>query len=144
MTTPIAGVGALSAAQPTATPSSSSANGSLSSDAFLKLIVAQLQNQDPTQPTDTSAFMTQTATLNQIESTQQMTDAMSLLLRNGLSQQATALVGRTVTYQDADGKTQTGKVTGATFSGAAPQLQIAGAAGDVALGSVTSVISTTT
>ncbi len=140
MTSPISALGATSAAAVSANSASASTPaGSLSSDAFLKLIVAQLQYQDPTQPTDTSAFMTQTATLNQIESTQQMTDAMNLLLRNGLTQEATSLVGRSVTYLDADGATQTGKVTGARFDAAAPMLQIGGA--DVSLGSIVSVVS---
>jgi flagellar basal-body rod modification protein FlgD len=39
---------------------------------FLQLLVAQLQNQDPTNPTDSSTFVTQLAQFQQLESTVNM------------------------------------------------------------------------
>jgi flagellar basal-body rod modification protein FlgD len=50
---------------------------SVTSDMFTKLLVAQIQNQDPTAPTDPSTFVNQLATLSQTESLQSMTDATS-------------------------------------------------------------------
>jgi flagellar basal-body rod modification protein FlgD len=54
---------------------------------FLQLLVAQLKNQDPTQPMDSSTFVTQLAQFQQLESTVNMgqdisqirTDADTLL-----------------------------------------------------------------
>jgi flagellar basal-body rod modification protein FlgD len=58
--------------------SAAAPNGaSVTSDMFTKLLVAQIQNQDPTAPTDPSTFVNQLATLSQTESLQSMTDATS-------------------------------------------------------------------
>jgi flagellar basal-body rod modification protein FlgD len=41
--------------------------GSLGQDAFLQLLVTQLQHQDPTQPMDDQAFIQQLATFSSLE-----------------------------------------------------------------------------
>jgi flagellar basal-body rod modification protein FlgD len=51
----------------TSTSSSVSSNGDLSS-MFTTLLVAQIQNQDPLNPTDPSTFVTQLAQLSQVQS----------------------------------------------------------------------------
>jgi flagellar basal-body rod modification protein FlgD len=66
-----------------ATSSSSGANAALSSTMtqadFLKLMTAQLQAQDPTNPVDNSQFVSQMAQFSQLSSTQQLdTDLQSL------------------------------------------------------------------
>ena len=61
--------------QPTTTtpPSGSSSANALSASGlgnettFLQLLVAQIQNQDPTQPMDSSTFLTQLASFSQLE-----------------------------------------------------------------------------
>lgn len=87
----------------------------LGKDAFLKLLVAQLKYQDPTNPVDSAQFMSQTAQFTQVEkleeiarSTTQMLGAQSMLATS-------ALVGRTVTYIGSDGAEANGLVTSATF-----------------------------
>jgi len=47
------------------TPSSSSALANEST--FLQLLVAQIKNQDPTQPMDSTAFLSQLAQFSQLE-----------------------------------------------------------------------------
>jgi flagellar basal-body rod modification protein FlgD len=74
-------LGATSPAAPASTASqstsTSSSAGSLtdpmaSEQTFLKLLVAQLQNQDPTQPQDSLQFVSQLAQFAQLEQSVQM------------------------------------------------------------------------
>lgn len=49
--------------------SSSTSTPSVSQDQFLQLLVAQLKNQDPMNPTDSSQFMTELAQFSQLQET---------------------------------------------------------------------------
>lgn len=76
-TLPISSIAAL--APQTTSPASSSvastATNLASQDVFLQLLVAQLKNQDPSQPTDGTAFVTELAQFTNLqESTQSATD----------------------------------------------------------------------
>ena len=55
----------------TAAGSSSSTSGINPSD-FMTLLVAEIQNQDPTQPMDLTTFMSQLVNLNQLEQVTQI------------------------------------------------------------------------
>jgi flagellar basal-body rod modification protein FlgD len=103
---------------------SSADNGQLDSKAFLQLLVAQLQYQDPSKPVDTSSFMNETATLTPVQTMEQSAQNSADLLTAQKAQTATGLVGHTVTYQAADGTTKTGVVSAATISAADPILKI--------------------
>lgn len=53
-------------------------NGSTSTnDMFLKLLVAQIRNQDPTNPTDSAQYISQLSQMSQMESMQALTDTMT-------------------------------------------------------------------
>ncbi len=52
-------ISAVSSTTSSAVSSTSSTTGSFSADDFLTLLVEQLQNQDPLNPTDTSEIMSQ-------------------------------------------------------------------------------------
>ncbi|MBP1861882.1 flagellar hook assembly protein FlgD [Rhizobium herbae] len=79
------------------------ASASLNYDSFLKLLVAQMKNQDPTEPMDSTEQIAQLATFSQVEQTiKTNTNLESLLQRTSLSE-ANAVIGKTVT--SADGKT---------------------------------------
>jgi flagellar basal-body rod modification protein FlgD len=69
-------------------------------NSFLKLLVAELQNQDPTNPTDPTQQLSQLASFSAVEQ-QVATNAKldSLLSASALSQ-ASAAIGRTVTSSD--------------------------------------------
>ena len=70
------------------------------SDMFMKLMIAQLKNQDPTSPTDSSAFMEQISGMNQVESTNNLVNSVKQLTSSLLSSQsalqASSMVGQNV------------------------------------------------
>ncbi len=53
-------------------PQQAQKNDELGQNAFLKLMIAQLKNQDPMKPQDPSEFMSQLAQFSQVTSTQNM------------------------------------------------------------------------
>lgn len=86
----------------TSTNSTRNVNGELGKEAFLQLLVAQMQNQDPLNPAEDTEFISQLSTFSMLEQMQNMNSAMQ-------STQAANLIGKQVTWQeqDATGKTQT-------------------------------------
>ena len=74
---------------------------------FLKLLVAQMKNQDPTDPMDSTQYMAQLASFSQVEQSVQMNQKLDQMLQSSTLAQADAIIGRTVT--SADGETS-GKV----------------------------------
>jgi flagellar basal-body rod modification protein FlgD len=93
-------LGASSAGTSATTPSSSAASGALDQNSFLKLLMAQMENQDPTAPTDSTTFVTQLAQFTQVQQTTAQTTTLSNIqnqLQSLSSGQATNLVGKTVT-----------------------------------------------
>jgi flagellar hook assembly protein FlgD len=125
---------ATGATQPGA-PSSTGATGSTTSqdlsgtDTFLKLLVAQLRNQDPTSPMDSQSFITELAQFNTVE---QMINLKQSVNAQASAQQAgegMALLGKTITYtiQSLGGgntTTSQGVVTGVMLQGGQVQLQV--------------------
>lgn len=103
-------------------------------DTFMKLLVAQLKYQDPSKPTDSAALMAQTAQYTQVEKLSQVVDMMTAQQLIG----ASALVGRTITYQDGDGVSQSGVVKMAKLNGGSEPILMVGNT-DVQLSKVTEV-----
>jgi flagellar basal-body rod modification protein FlgD len=58
------------------------------SQMFMKLLIAQLQNQDPSSPADPADFMQQISTLSNVESIQNLTKTMETMSNTMLSSQA--------------------------------------------------------
>ena len=76
---------------------SDSKDATLNYESFLKLLVAQLKNQDPTEA--------QLATFSQVEQTIKTNSNLESLLQRTSLQEADSVIGRTVTSED-------GKITG--------------------------------
>lgn len=83
-----------------ANESQSKADAGMSEDRemFMKLLIAQLQNQDPTSPADTSDFMQQMSTMSNVESIQNLATTMenmsSTLISSQAALQASSMVGQ--------------------------------------------------
>ena len=80
-------------------------------DMFLKLLVAQMKYQDPSNPASSSEFMAQTATFTQVEKLEEIAAQNAAMLVLQEASTAGAMVGRSATYTDTDGAAVTGKIT---------------------------------
>jgi flagellar basal-body rod modification protein FlgD len=124
-TTRPVGSGALSGSSAVANP-----NATLDKDGFLKLFIAQLSHQDPSKPMDSGESMAQMAQFSMTEQMTNMASSNAKIVSALNSSSAVGLIGRTVTYIDADGAAQTGKVERvATSKDGQASLTIAGKAG---------------
>ena len=69
-------------------------------DHFLQLLIAQMRNQDPTQPMDATEQIAQLATFSQVEQTIQTNQRLEMLLQSSALSEANAVIGRMVTSYD--------------------------------------------
>ena len=61
-----------------------SSNSVVDSDTFLTLLVAEMQNQDPLEPTSNTEWVSQSATFTQVQQISEMADSMDLVRANNL------------------------------------------------------------
>jgi flagellar basal-body rod modification protein FlgD len=111
----------------------------LGKDAFLKLLTTQLQHQDPLNPMEDSEFMGQMAQFSTLEQITNMATANTAMADNLTFSKSVGLIGRTVTYKDAEEQTHTGKVERVTTTDGKPALTVGGIDG-VDPSSVTEVL----
>lgn len=69
-------------------------------DSFLTLLIAQLKNQDPTEPQDSAEYIAQLATFSNVEQAIKTNAKLDELLTTFSLSQAEGLIGRTVTSAD--------------------------------------------
>lgn len=91
------------------TQKSDAADASLDYNTFLKLLLAQLKNQDPTKPMDSTEYMSQLASFSNVEQSIKTNSKLDSLLTTQALSQAESLIGRTLTNED-------GSITGKVVS----------------------------
>ena len=77
----------------------------VSADAFLQLLVAQLKYQDPTKPVDSTQYVSQLASLSNLQQSVQQTAALQNVVSVSSLTQAASVIGLRATSAD-------GSVTG--------------------------------
>lgn len=143
-------VNSLSSSDTTALTQSAAAGQQAASnvdkDAFMKLLVSQLQNQDPMAPQDNQQFIAQLAQFSSLEQMQQLNEnilGLAVLQQsNALMAQLTqssALIGQQVQYIDPQSEQElTGTVSQVKIKDGMATLLIEGE--DVPLGNVTTIL----
>ena len=96
----------------------------LGKDDFLKLLITQLQNQDPTSPMENNEFIAQMAQFSSLEQMTNMSTSFTKMAAFITSQEAASTLGKTVELNVGD-TTTTGIVEGAT-RGDNPQILVNG------------------
>lgn len=107
--------------------SSAKASGSnLGYDDFLKLLSAEMQYQDPLEPTSNTDYVAQMATFSQLEATLSMKESMASSNDQTTKSAALSLVGKEVIVTDKDSASgyYSGKVDYVTYKDGKIQLSI--------------------
>jgi flagellar basal-body rod modification protein FlgD len=106
-------ISSITATTPTATISSNTTSAAQSAtinyNQFLQLLIAELKNQDPTNPLDPTQQVSQLASFSAVEQQVQTNTTLTSLLNNNYLSQAESAIGHKVTSAD-------GSVSGAIAS----------------------------
>lgn len=86
----------------------SDAKSSLDKDGFLKLLTAQLKNQDPQSQQDPNEYFNTISQMTMVEQLTNLSKYSEQSLKDGQSAYAASMIGRTVSYKKADGSTASG------------------------------------
>jgi flagellar basal-body rod modification protein FlgD len=130
-TDPVTGSTTTATAAATAASSTKKAAGqALGKDDFLKLMVAQMKNQDPMNPSDDKDNIAQMAQFSSLEQITNLANATQELATKMSLTQNIGLLGHDVTYTDTTGNVLSGAVDGLSLKGdGTTTLSVAGTAG---------------
>jgi flagellar basal-body rod modification protein FlgD len=105
-----------SQAASTSTTTSTAGPASLGKNDFLKLLLAELQNQDPSKPMDDSQTIAQMAQFSALEATQNLQQTIQQSNNVQTLFGAGALIGKYVQANQSDGTSVTGTVSSVAFT----------------------------
>lgn len=129
---------------PSAQPTSNSVEN-LDLDVFLDLLLAELQNQDPLDPQDTSEMINSISQIREISTNDRLSETLDSVLLGQNVATATGLIGTEVEGLTDDGRRVVGAVQQVTINEGEPSLEVAvgtsasaaDAEGDIAPGAYT-------
>ncbi len=97
------------------TNETAASNSLLGKDAFLKILVTELANQNPLEPLDQSEFISQMAQFSQVEQVANIEDRLESLGQY-MKFSSSAMVGSEISYADLeDGGIKTGTIQSVVF-----------------------------
>lgn len=135
-TTAVSALG--SSAADTTTGSTPLKKKELKAEDFIKMMITQLQNQDPLEPAKNDQLLAQMSQISQLQSSTSLNESLkSMVLQNQIGS-ASSLIGKSVQGMAADNSTVSGMVTSVKVESDAVKLELdSGQA--LELGRVTSI-----
>lgn len=82
--------------------------GGLTADDFMKMLITQLQNQDPTEPVGNDELLGQLATMQGMQSSIELKEALTSFSSNQQLTSAASFIGKSITGTDPEGLPVTG------------------------------------
>ena len=122
----------------TSSSSSTSSNLSLTPSDFINLMVTQLQNQDPTNPTSSTDLLTQMSEIGQLQSSNTLQTTLASLTLQTQIGSAGNLIGKSVTGTDDNQNPVSGTVNSVKVQNNTVYLQL-DSGGSLQLGNVSNI-----
>jgi flagellar basal-body rod modification protein FlgD len=89
---------------------SQSGFGSLTTTDFMQMLIAELQNQDPTQPMSSEDLLSQLTTMSQLQSTTELDSSLQANTTNQQLSIGASFIGKSINGTDDSGKAVSGVV----------------------------------
>jgi len=124
---------------PADTTSSTKKSNDIDKDMFLKLLVAQLKYQDPTNPADPNQFLGQTAQFTTVEKLTQLAESSAQSALATKMTTASSMIGRDISYAGAGGLETKGLVQTAHINDSGDIVLALSDGGEVNLSAVKSI-----
>lgn len=96
----------------------------INSDAFLKLLITELQNQDPLEPMSNQEILAQLGQIREIESNLQLTETLESLSLGQNIATANSMIGRLVAGLTDEAEQVAGRVDGVSIVDGQPKLYV--------------------
>lgn len=96
----------------------------LNLDEFLKVMITELQNQDPLNPMDNAQILQQISQMREIQATDQMRETLDSVLLGQTLVSASTMIDRDITALAVSGKEVAGRVESVTIEDGMPLLHI--------------------
>jgi flagellar basal-body rod modification protein FlgD len=104
---------------------------------FMQMLIAELQNQDPTQPMSNQDLLSQLSTMSQLQSTQDLDTALQSNTNNQQLATASSFIGKAIQGTDSNNNPVTGVVSQAVLQNGAALVAVGNSL--VPLASITAV-----
>jgi flagellar basal-body rod modification protein FlgD len=96
-------------------------------DEFLKLMITELQNQDPLDPMENSEMLAQISQIREVGATDRLSDSLETMMTRQNVASATSLIGQEIEGQANDGQLARGRVERVSIVDGSPRLHVEGA-----------------
>jgi flagellar basal-body rod modification protein FlgD len=126
MAASISGIAATAAASPAGSSLTAKGTDGLGKQDFLKLLIAQLRNQDPMKPMEDREFIAQLAQFSALEALQNLEKKLDGNAGSQAVGQAAVLIGKRVEATLADGTALSGTVSEVRLVAGTPRLIVQG------------------
>ena len=110
----------------------------LKAEDFIKMMITQLQNQDPLEPAKNDQLLAQMSQISQLQSSTALNDSLKSMVMQNQIGSASSLIGKSVQGMAADNSTITGMVTSVKVESDVVKLELDNGQA-LALGRVTSI-----
>jgi flagellar basal-body rod modification protein FlgD len=107
--------------------SNKTGTNSLGKDDFLKILMTQLQNQDPLNPMQDTEFISQMANFSSLEQMTNLNSSIGTFIKQSQQNQfmqAALMIGKTVTYSDESGNENTAVVKSVSLKDGVTNFQL--------------------
>jgi len=96
----------------------------LSQEDFMRILLAQLQFQDPLKPMDNQEFVAQLAQFSGLEINRQQSEKVDELLAMQSVDQSVGIIGKSIEVQTSSGSSTVGNVIAVSFRTGEPRLTV--------------------